>query len=163
MVASKKNPNTFLEMKHSRLEDPVWCGDFLTTLHHTDQKFTTPHWDELSNWGFSGKKWRIFGIFGTKVGIFVFIAFLEKLEHLEQIGISVWCGDFLTTLHRMTKMFQRGQKIRFSDFQMKNNPILHFLCPYWCILTWFQGPFCIFENWAFFLGQIVQFLEIRKK
>ena len=39
-------------------------------------------------------------------------------------------GFWKFTLHRMTKMFQKGQKIRFSDFQMKNNHILHFLCPY---------------------------------
>ena len=34
------------------------------------------------------------------------------------------------TVHRMTKMFQKRQKIRFSDFQMQNNPIMTLLCPY---------------------------------
>ena len=52
---------------------------------------------KIAKLGIFRQKVAHFGGFGTKVGIF--IAFLEKLEHLEQIGISVWfsvwCGDFL--------------------------------------------------------------------
>ena len=45
-------------------------------------------WHEMPNCGFSRKSGPFF-----VMGIFVFIAFLEKLEHLAQISISVWCGS----------------------------------------------------------------------